>query len=202
VLPVDPFDSIPDTTAPVLSGVPASFSVNANTASGAVVTFKLPTATDPDDAAGPVTCAPLSGSVFPLGTTTVTCTSTDTHGNKGSASFTVTVVPLAQVVPVMLTETITVTDAVTPDLSALVMVTETITITDSPTPVVLDTTPPLIAGLPGSLTAEATGPAGAIVKFPAARRERSRRCGWTGDLRADVRDALSARDDDGDVHVD
>jgi hypothetical protein len=82
------------------------------------------------------------------------------------------------------------------------MVTETITITDSPTPVVLDTTPPLIAGLPGSLTAEATGPAGAIVKFPAARRERSRRCGWTGDLRADVRDALSARDDDGDVHVD
>jgi uncharacterized protein YjbI with pentapeptide repeats len=48
------------------------------------------TASDPDDAAT-VTCAPPSGSVFPIGTTTVGCTATDTHGNTASASFLVVV---------------------------------------------------------------------------------------------------------------
>jgi HYR domain-containing protein len=160
------FDSVLDTTAPVLSGVPASFTVTAAlAAAGAVVTYALPTASDPDDAAGPVTCTPPSGSTFLLGATTVTCTSTDTHGNTGSASFTVTVVPLPAVVPVVLTETITATDTVTV-ASTLVIVTETITVTDSATAVIVDTTPPVIAGLPGSLTAEATGPGGAVVTFP------------------------------------
>src|SRR5712664_4143881 len=45
---------------------------------------------DPDDAAT-VSCAPASGSTFPLGLTTVACTATDTHGNAANASFTVTV---------------------------------------------------------------------------------------------------------------
>jgi hypothetical protein len=31
-----------------------------------------------------------SGSTFHIGATTVTCTATDTHGNTGSSSFTVT----------------------------------------------------------------------------------------------------------------
>jgi len=160
------FDAAPDTTAPVLTGVPASFTVTANLLNGAVVTYTLPTASDPDDAAGPVICTPPSGSTFPLGDTTVTCTSTDTHGNAGSASFTVTVVAVSVVVPVFVTETITVTDTVTPALAVLVNVSEAIFVTDTPTPVVLDITAPVIAGLPGSLTAEATGPGGAIVKFP------------------------------------
>jgi hypothetical protein len=34
---------------------------------------------------------PASGSTFPVGVTTVTCTATDAAGNTGSASFTVTV---------------------------------------------------------------------------------------------------------------
>jgi hypothetical protein len=37
------------------------------------------------------TCSPASGSTFPLGTTTVTCSATDAAGNTGNNSFTVTV---------------------------------------------------------------------------------------------------------------
>lgn len=76
-----------DTTPPVVS-VPDSMAVDANSPDGAEVSFKA-TATDPDDQAGPVTCDPASGSTFPIGDTTVTCSSTDTNGNTGSASFTV-----------------------------------------------------------------------------------------------------------------
>jgi hypothetical protein len=53
------------------------------------VTYAV-SATDPDDAAT-VSCAPASGSTFPLGLTTVACTATDTHGNAANASFTVSV---------------------------------------------------------------------------------------------------------------
>jgi uncharacterized membrane protein len=81
-----------DTTAPVLSNIPLPITMEGNTLGGATVTFPLPTATDPDDAAGAVTCAPASGSVFALGQTMVTCSSTDTHNNTGSATFMVTVV--------------------------------------------------------------------------------------------------------------
>ncbi|MER6699770.1 HYR domain-containing protein [Streptomyces fimicarius] len=42
------------------------------------------TATDPQDGELPVTCAPPSGSLFPVGTTTVTCTATDSAGNAGA----------------------------------------------------------------------------------------------------------------------
>src|SRR5205823_3608950 len=71
---------------------------------------------------GPVTvqCAPPSGSTFPLGTTTVTCTAIDAHGNTATATFTVKV---------------------------------------------QDTTPPAIGAAP-DVTAEATGPTGAVVTFP------------------------------------
>src|SRR5206468_5328280 len=43
------------------------------------------------DAAVPVTCAPASGALFPIGVTTVTCTATDAHSNSATATFTVTV---------------------------------------------------------------------------------------------------------------
>jgi hypothetical protein len=38
-----------------------------------------------------VVCSPASGSIFPVGTTTVTCTATDTSNNTATCSFTVTV---------------------------------------------------------------------------------------------------------------
>ncbi len=78
-----------DSTPPVLS-LPGSFAVEATGPSGATATWSA-SASDPDDAAGPVSCSPASGSIFPIGQTSVSCTSTDTHGNTGSGSFTVTV---------------------------------------------------------------------------------------------------------------
>lgn len=57
---------------------------------GAVVTFQA-TATDVIDGAVPVTCAPASGSRFPVGITRVDCSATDTSYNTATGSFTVTV---------------------------------------------------------------------------------------------------------------
>ncbi|MEI5036276.1 HYR domain-containing protein [Streptomyces sp. S1A(2023)] len=42
------------------------------------------TATDPQDGVLPVTCTPPSGSLFPVGTTAVTCSATDSAGNTGA----------------------------------------------------------------------------------------------------------------------
>ena len=80
-----------DHTPPVLSGY-ANKTVEANGPAGSVVNYPTPTAVDALD--GPisaVTCAPLSGSTFPLGTTAVHCSATDSHGNVGQATFNVTV---------------------------------------------------------------------------------------------------------------
>jgi hypothetical protein len=63
----------------------------ATTSVGANVTYSLPTATD-DVAVASVVCVPPSGTQFPLGNTLVTCTATDTSGNKSQSTFTVRVV--------------------------------------------------------------------------------------------------------------
>jgi trimeric autotransporter adhesin len=79
-------------TAPVISGTPGPITVIAQPgATSAIVMYQTPTATD---AVGTptVTCVPPSGSPFPLGTTTVTCTATDSDGLTSMVSFTVTVV--------------------------------------------------------------------------------------------------------------
>lgn len=83
--------TVQDTTPPAISGVPADLTVAATSAAGAVVTFSSPTASDLVDGARTVTCMPASGSTFPLGTTTVTCTASDTRGHSSTATFTVTV---------------------------------------------------------------------------------------------------------------
>jgi probable HAF family extracellular repeat protein len=76
-----------DTTPPLIT-VPADITVNATTPAGANVAYTV-TATDDVDGPVPVTCAPPSGSTFPIGTTQVDCTATDAAGNAASASFTV-----------------------------------------------------------------------------------------------------------------
>ena len=86
--------SVQDAEAPVVT-VPASRTVEANGPNGAIVNYETPTAIDLVD--GPlapnlITCSKPSGSVFPLGSTTVTCSATDSGGRTGSASFTITVV--------------------------------------------------------------------------------------------------------------
>jgi hypothetical protein len=78
-----------DTTKPVLSGL-TDRTVEATGAAGAAVTF-APTATDDIDGSRPVTCSPASGTVFALGTTSVSCRATDRSGNRATGSFTVLV---------------------------------------------------------------------------------------------------------------
>jgi len=78
-----------DNTKPVIFK-PANIVVEAASSSGTKVTFTV-TATDNIKLASGPTCTPASGSIFPLGTTTVTCTAKDAAGNIATASFTVTV---------------------------------------------------------------------------------------------------------------
>lgn len=86
--------AIPDTTAPqVVAHDPVS--ADATSASGATVSFTV-TATDNIDANPVVTCTPASGSTFPIGPTTVSCTAKDASNNTSSpATFVVTVVDTA-----------------------------------------------------------------------------------------------------------
>ena len=79
--------------------------VEATGPGGAVVIFQA-SATDLEDGPLTPTCAPASGTRFPLGTTPVTCKATDSAGAIGSATFTVKVVdttPPALVVPATIT---------------------------------------------------------------------------------------------------
>jgi len=81
-----------DTAPPVLAAVPG-IKTEANGPSGSVVTYATPSAIDAVDGPIPiVTCAPASGQLFPLGSTTVTCVASDSHGNVGTTSFKVVVV--------------------------------------------------------------------------------------------------------------
>ncbi|NOT62820.1 MAG: HYR domain-containing protein [Acidobacteria bacterium] len=83
--------TVVDKTAPVIS--PLKDIETCNTGQGTCTKVVTYTATANDNCDGAVLpdCKPASGSTFALGTTTVTCTATDSHGNKSSASFTVTV---------------------------------------------------------------------------------------------------------------
>ncbi len=81
---------VTDTTAPALT-LPSPITVNATSSAGAVVTYAA-TASDVVDAAVTPDCTPASGSVFAVGTTEVSCTASDAHGNTSAArSFTVRV---------------------------------------------------------------------------------------------------------------
>jgi hypothetical protein len=75
-----------------LTNVPASITTQATGPSGATVTFTPPTASD-EDGIVMVHCDHPSGSTFPVGTTKVTCSATDTDDTPTtvSGSFTVTV---------------------------------------------------------------------------------------------------------------
>ena len=79
----------PDTTPPQLT-LPGSITVESISRQGVAVTF-VATARDLSDPNPALVCNPASGTVFPLGTTTVSCTSTDAAGNSSSGSFPVTV---------------------------------------------------------------------------------------------------------------
>jgi hypothetical protein len=80
-----------DLEKPVLSSCPANIVKSTDPGlCSAVVTFTAPTATD-NCPGVTVSCSPASGTAFPKGTTTVTCTATDASGNQSTCQFTVTV---------------------------------------------------------------------------------------------------------------
>jgi len=86
--------TVVDTTAPSIAAT-ANISVAATSAAGAAVTYAAPATTDLVNGTGAATCAPVSGSTFGHGATSVTCTATDAAGNSASSTFTVTVTNIA-----------------------------------------------------------------------------------------------------------
>jgi hypothetical protein len=82
--------TVRDTTPPSLT-TPPDLSTEAASAAGAAVGFST-TATDAVTPSSTIVCSAVSGSIFPIGPTTVTCTAADAFGNSRSASFTITVI--------------------------------------------------------------------------------------------------------------
>jgi hypothetical protein len=85
---VDSFNSTDADTVPPTLSVPGDMTVDATGPNGASVAF-VATAADDRDPAPLVSCNPSSGSVLPVGDTTVTCTATDQGGNSTVATFVV-----------------------------------------------------------------------------------------------------------------
>ncbi len=86
--------TVVDDTPPVITppaNVVANLPLN-SPATSTAVTYPNP-ATATDNCGGSITIgySPASGSVFPVGTTIVTITATDSHNNSSTATFTVTV---------------------------------------------------------------------------------------------------------------
>lgn len=91
--------TVTDTEAPVFSFVPSDVTAVADSAAGATVYFLTATATDNSGKAPTITYTMNSGSVFPIGTSSVTVTAADGSGNASTASFNVTVFPWRQQIP-------------------------------------------------------------------------------------------------------
>lgn len=83
--------TVVDTTPPTVTvGGPGS-PIEGNTLGGATVVFTS-SASDTVSGSLSTTCLPASGSLFPVGTTSVVCTATDGAGLTGTKSFTINVV--------------------------------------------------------------------------------------------------------------
>jgi len=78
---------------------PANITTPATSSAGAVVSFTA-SGSDVEDGAIPAVCGPASGSTFPIATTTVNCTVTDSKGASATGSFTVTVTSTSAAVSV------------------------------------------------------------------------------------------------------
>ena len=81
---------VQDQTKPIVT-VPADITAEATGPNGATVPYLGVTASDDVDGPLTPTCSKASGTVFPIGTTTVTCSAKDAAGNTGDNAFDVTV---------------------------------------------------------------------------------------------------------------
>ncbi len=92
-----------DNTAPLIT-CPASITIEPTCPTGAIGTYTAPVGTDNCPGAVTSRTAGLaSGSVFPIGATTVTYTVNDAHSNSASCSFTVTVLTPQAVIQNLIT---------------------------------------------------------------------------------------------------
>ncbi len=82
--------AVQDTQAPTITCPANKTQANDPNQCGAVVTYSSPTVSD-NCPGVTVMCTPASGSFFPVGTTTVTCTASDASPNSPNASCTFTV---------------------------------------------------------------------------------------------------------------
>jgi HYR domain len=78
-----------DTTPPQIASAKSKV-VKTRLARGKRVRYSV-SATDATDGPVPAACLPQSGSVFPVGRTTVTCTAVDSSGNTATARFVIKV---------------------------------------------------------------------------------------------------------------
>ncbi|MHC4936415.1 MAG: HYR domain-containing protein, partial [Planctomycetota bacterium] len=100
--------TVVDNEAPVISGTPADITMgNTTGACTAPVSWTAPTASDNCDVQS-LTSTHASGATFSLGTTQVTYTATDIHGNTSTSSFNVIVIDTQDPVIVDLPSSITV----------------------------------------------------------------------------------------------
>jgi len=115
--------TVVDTTAPVLT-VPESITVEAESMTGTAVTY-IVTATDSVDPNPNINCTPTSGTIFPIGTTPITCIATDNNSNSANSSFTVTVIDAPPI--------LTMPEAITVEADSLAgtSITYTVTATDT-----------------------------------------------------------------------
>lgn len=89
-VPAEQTVKVVDSIAPQISGVPSAISKVTDSDTGDVINFSLPVAYDMVDGNIAVTASRPSGSLFPLGKTTVTFTAKDNAGNISTAKMDVT----------------------------------------------------------------------------------------------------------------
>ncbi len=85
------FVTVKDSLAPLFGALPAEVSAFATSRAGARVDYATPLANDVVSGAVPVACSPASGTVFPLGSSQVTCRAADAAGNAATVQFGVNV---------------------------------------------------------------------------------------------------------------
>lgn len=122
---------VADTFGPEL--LYGDLAVVATSEDGAEVTFAT-TANDRVDGEVAVTCTPPSGSTFPIGSTSVQCSASDSRGNTSEASFTVTVLEQEDDEPPAIFSVTASPDVLEPPNHALVPVTITVEVTDDHDP--------------------------------------------------------------------